>query len=259
MPRTFPVSRFIGTLALATTANLGAEESAMEKLRARLKSADQFGTECCQLLSIPAAAFNPRDNTVEFHVDDTDFPGYTILTFLSTKPMWAPVSLPTGAVLDNIDLYYVDDDATSDICATLHAYTGPTLGGNPPADVTVGFVCSSGSGGVGYKVESLSGTIDNSVWFSNGAQYVVVISSPGGTHAFKGVSIWWHREVSSPPGTSTFNDVPTSHPQFQFIEALAESGITAGCGSGNYCPNNPLTRGQMAVFLAKALGLYTPF
>jgi S-layer homology domain len=50
--------------------------------------------------------------------------------------------------------------------------------------------------------------------------------------------------------------VPTGHPQFQFIEALAASGITAGCGSGNYCPNANLTRGQMAVFLAKALGLH---
>jgi len=52
--------------------------------------------------------------------------------------------------------------------------------------------------------------------------------------------------------------VPTSSPQFQFIEALYASGVTAGCGSGNYCPDAPLTRGQMAVFLAKALGLQWP-
>jgi hypothetical protein len=176
--------------------------------------------------------------------------------------MWAPVTLPTGAALDYIDLYYVDEDPNSDICASLHAYEGPTLGGNPPSDVLVGFVCSSGSGGVGYKVESMSGTIDNSVWFSNGAQYAVVISSsinPIPNLAFKGVSIWWHRQVRPAPGTATFNDVPTSHPQFQFIEALAKSGITVGCGAGNYCPDNSLTRGQMAVFLAKALGLYWPF
>lgn len=36
------------------------------------------------------------------------------------------------------------------------------------------------------------------------------------------------------------------------------SGITAGCGTG-YCPDNPVTRGQMAVFLTKALGLYWPY
>ena len=56
----------------------------------------------------------------------------------------------------------------------------------------------------------------------------------------------------------TFGDVPLSDPAFQYIEALAASGITSGCGGGNYCPDNPLTRRQMAVFLSKALGLHWP-
>ncbi|MGE5412566.1 MAG: S-layer homology domain-containing protein, partial [Syntrophomonadaceae bacterium] len=62
------------------------------------------------------------------------------------------------------------------------------------------------------------------------------------------------------PLTPTFGDVPASHPFFQYIEALAASGITGGCGGGNYCPNNPNTRGQMAVFLTKtfSLVLYGP-
>ena len=55
------------------------------------------------------------------------------------------------------------------------------------------------------------------------------------------------------PAVATFNDVPTSHPFFQYVEALAASGITGGCGNGNYCPNNTVTRQQMAVFLLKAL------
>ena len=63
-------------------------------------------------------------------------------------------------------------------------------------------------------------------------------------------------QVSPAPLTASFTDVPTSHPYFQFIEALAASGITGGCGDGTiYCPSAPLTRGQMAVFLARALGL----
>ncbi len=74
----------------------------------------------------------------------------------------------------------------------------------------------------------------------------------------KGVRVIWHRQVSPAPGTATFNDVPTSDPAFQYVEALAASGITAGCGSGNYCPDGTLTRRQMAVFLAKALGLHWP-
>lgn len=75
---------------------------------------------------------------------------------------------------------------------------------------------------------------------------------------FAWVQVHWRRTVSPAPGAATFNDVPTSHPFFQYIEALAASGITGGCGAGNYCPDNPVTRGQMAVFLAKALGLHWP-
>ena len=75
---------------------------------------------------------------------------------------------------------------------------------------------------------------------------------------FAWVELWWHRTVSPAPGAPTFNDVPVSDPAFQYIEALAASGITGGCGGGNYCPNSPVTRRQMAVFLAKALGLHWP-
>ena len=37
------------------------------------------------------------------------------------------------------------------------------------------------------------------------------------------------------------------------IDALAASGITAGCGGTRYCPRNPVTRGQMAAFLHRAV------
>jgi hypothetical protein len=64
----------------------------------------------------------------------------------------------------------------------------------------------------------------------------------------------------SPPAcvTPTFNDVPCSNPFAKWIEELASRGITAGCGGGNYCPNAPVTRGQMAVFLVKTFGLPLP-
>jgi len=39
---------------------------------------------------------------------------------------------------------------------------------------------------------------------------------------------------------------------------LAASGVTAGCGGGNFCPDAPVTRAQMATFLSRALGLYWP-
>jgi cytochrome c peroxidase len=51
-----------------------------------------------------------------------------------------------------------------------------------------------------------------------------------------------------------FADVSASDPFCGFIERLAEEGITGGCGNGNFCPNDPVTRGQMAVFIEGALG-----
>jgi hypothetical protein len=62
----------------------------------------------------------------------------------------------------------------------------------------------------------------------------------------------------SPPavGSSTgFGDVPTDHWAAKWIKQLAAEGITGGCGSGNYCPDTPVTRAQMAVFLVKTFNL----
>jgi hypothetical protein len=50
----------------------------------------------------------------------------------------------------------------------------------------------------------------------------------------------------------TFPDMPSSNPFYPFVENLFHNGVTGGCGAGNYCPGNPVTRAQMAVFLLKA-------
>ncbi|MBT8097390.1 MAG: S-layer homology domain-containing protein [Gammaproteobacteria bacterium] len=60
---------------------------------------------------------------------------------------------------------------------------------------------------------------------------------------------------SPPTATGVFADVPLSHWAAPWIEQLADEGITAGCGGGNYCPGNAVTRDQMAVFLVRTFGL----
>ena len=37
---------------------------------------------------------------------------------------------------------------------------------------------------------------------------------------------------------------------------LGKSGISNGCGNNKYCADAPVTRGEMAVFLSRAMGLY---
>ena len=51
----------------------------------------------------------------------------------------------------------------------------------------------------------------------------------------------------------TFSDVPTDYWAYDFIETLAAQGVTGGCGNGQYCPEAPVTRAQMAVFLERGL------
>jgi uncharacterized repeat protein (TIGR01451 family) len=44
-----------------------------------------------------------------------------------------------------------------------------------------------------------------------------------------------------------------------YVEAIYNEGITAGCGDHVFCPANPITRAQLAVFLVKAFGFpYLP-
>jgi hypothetical protein len=57
------------------------------------------------------------------------------------------------------------------------------------------------------------------------------------------------------PVTPSFTDVPASSPFFQSIELMKAAGITAGCGGGQYCPQSPVTREQMAAFMAQVLGV----
>ena len=58
-----------------------------------------------------------------------------------------------------------------------------------------------------------------------------------------------------PVATGMFSDVPVGSFAADWIEQLANEGVTSGCGGGNYCPNSYVLRDQMAVFLVRAFSL----
>ncbi len=62
--------------------------------------------------------------------------------------------------------------------------------------------------------------------------------------------------------SSTFTDVPTTHPLYKYIQALYDAGYTAGCSSSPmmFCPDTILDRAQSAVFMLRGqMGSgYTP-
>jgi hypothetical protein len=51
--------------------------------------------------------------------------------------------------------------------------------------------------------------------------------------------------------TPYFSDVPVGAFAFEYIQKFYELGITAGCGPGLFCPNETVSREQMAVFIIK--------
>jgi hypothetical protein len=60
-----------------------------------------------------------------------------------------------------------------------------------------------------------------------------------------------------PPAAGIFGDVPVGAFAADWIEDLYGRAITGGCSASPllYCPGNPNTRGQMAVFLTKTFDL----
>jgi len=57
--------------------------------------------------------------------------------------------------------------------------------------------------------------------------------------------------------TPTFEDVPRSHPQYRYIEALHRAGAAGGCSSTPrlFCPSRLATRAEMAAFICRTFGI----
>jgi hypothetical protein len=70
-----------------------------------------------------------------------------------------------------------------------------------------------------------------------------------------GAALEAHNPYTPPPCVAgvPFADVTCSTFYDAWIEQFAADGITAGCGGGNYCPNENVTRAQMAVFIEAAM------
>ncbi len=222
-------------LALVAAANLAAQ------------AAPRFGVDSVSTLVVTAFDMQPSESTVGT-ARTVDMQRYST----SDGEFFAGVHLPQGALILAMELEACDQADNGKLLAKLFRVgSGNTV---QISVVDTGLVETAGCQ-VFTDVLPVSETVDNRV---NRYQVGVGNVPFDGTETFGAVRIYYQLQVSPAPATATFNDVPTSDPAFQFIEAIVASGITAGCGGGNYCPDAPLTRRQMAVFLAKALGLHWP-
>jgi hypothetical protein len=218
-----------------------------------------------QVLTIGAAAFRGVQGAARTIGDD----GYFSDSVAGTYSYYdAPLPLPEGALIKQICEYVNDSDpADFEYVQTYVVAVKLVPGGGSPFKtmIPVTSIISSSDIGYGYyctdpftytlqSKTDIDGdtTVDNVVYYLEA--YVPYPSQ--NAISFGGARITWARQISPPPASPTFGDVPSSDGAWAFVEALAASGITAGCGQGNFCPDAPLTRRQMAVFLAKALGLH---
>ncbi len=59
-------------------------------------------------------------------------------------------------------------------------------------------------------------------------------------------------QVPTPPTQPSFNDIWYSFWAYKYIEFLAEVNVVQGYGDGGYHPSEPVDRGQMSVYIARA-------
>jgi len=214
-----------------------------------------------QVLQVSAAEFRPwGDSGVTIGADGYLVSAGTLESFF----FFAPLALPEGALIERLCLYANDSDPFYDVEAHLVAVKLVPGGEESDGLLSLGPSVSSSSA-IGFGVYCVNasetirglmdvdgdGTLDRFVYYVS----AVVPTPTQNSLSLGAVQITWKRQVGAPPAMPTFGDVPPTDPAFPEIEALVASGITAGCGSGSYCPGAPLTRRQMAVFLVKALGL----
>ena len=214
--------------------------------------APTYGTSALSNATVNGWEFVPYNSSGTFTAD-----GATSRWMTDSVPWVAPVFLPSGASATEIELQGCDDTSTAEFQVTF--WKSFISGGSPSLTLLGSFTTGvPDTPGCAYFVSPLSAaeTIDNQA--SSYFFQIIQVGANDGTLRFQAARVHYKLQVSPAPGVATFTDVPTTSPQFQFVEALVAAGITAGCGGGNYCPNQPITRGQMAVFLSVALGLHWP-
>lgn len=209
----------------------------------------QFGTQDHTITVLSATQFNPicgfTDAATLSYYCCTQYEGYCDGTHYYTT-----LNLPAGTVIDYIG---VNTATTVDAAMGFTLHFRDHLGGKAE-------LASFSIPAHGFATD-YAGPLGILIPANVDRVFVLDVEQGPGLEDdqfFGYVEIWWRRVVSDPPATPTFGDVPGSHPFYPFVEALAKSGITGGCGGGNFCADAPLTRGQMAVFLSKALGLHWP-
>jgi len=209
-----------------------------------------YGIVAATSLTLQAASFTPVSPTTTWDAA-IGLSGWQKFRTGGGVGFATSVNLPSGATVTAMELDGCDNSTTAGLSVDLfvcgvgsacYPISGPVTGNPDTGGCTFWFLGTSSSP-----------TINNSA-----NSYAAVVSD-GGTDnqtSFQAVRIYYRLNISPAPLVASFTDVPTTFSSFQAVEALKASGITLGCTATEFCPTQPVTRQQMAVFLARALGLH---
>jgi len=225
-------------------------------------SVGAFG-QVSQTMTLGAPEFRAADDATLRYAGA----GYVYRNGGTTQGIWAPVNLPNGAVVEHVCVQLYDTNLALDASVDWGLYE---LGSSSalPSLVTISSATDNYSNGYHiFCVPDVPHTVHSQADFdgdghSNFGACRILVNIPAADNSIRLGGAWlsYHLDVSPAPAVATFTDVPVDHPFFRYVEALSKAGITACCNVNppEFCPDEPLTRGQMAVFLSVALGLHFP-
>ncbi len=207
-----------------------------------------WGGQNALYVNIPQQAFVPLDSATTYEWASNNY------VYPTASGTWfgAPLTLPAGASLHGVRFFYYDN-SSSDIRFLIEKYTGVET----PATAHLLDGYSSGTPGYTSKLFTLDPyeTIFYGSSTPDVASYVIWVSLPNSSTMFRSARIFYKLEIPAAPSTATFTDVPTTSPYFQYVEAIRDAGIANGYGDGRYGPDDYVTRGQMAIFISRAVGM----
>ncbi len=255
------LAAFVQAQAGSDGVGVEARPSATTQQRpARPIQPDTYGTSGVSYYNIDASELRPYTDGVHYSMNNI-YGGVLHSTNSLIESFSANLHLPSGAMLVSIELDYLDNSPTGEVTATL---LGCDYDGNyctKYANTCNGSTACSGipdTDFYSYRIFDLTGAgIQINNYYNKYLIFAGTDTNDGSTGISR-ISIGYKLQVSPGPATATFTDVPTSHPFFKFVEALHAAGITNGYPDGRFGVNDPITRGQMAVFLSAALGLNWP-
>jgi hypothetical protein len=209
--------------------------------------------------AVEGSQLHPTDDTATFVLGSSSG-AYYCKTGTPVNQAIGQFPLPHGVRLNQFRVWMYDGQATSAVAAELERACLPDFAAADPTVDVLATITSTDAfaGGFFHDFVILPGTtlIDNQSCTYRVRATVGTTGCPGVVDlGIYKARLSWQRFIPVAPAVATFVDVPTGSQFFAEVEALADTGITAGCTATQFCPGNAVTRLQMAAFLARALGL----